>query len=177
MIKIKIILVFIVASLLTSCENMIKSDEIDNVISKNDIDIDLKIDADNEYQIQELLETENRDIYYLKIDVDDEFSIRGKADIEIGKKYKLSVTLKNISANPVIVYSFWKGHKTSTRNYTLAGKNGNPPKSITQDIYSEWATFDEYFEGQEGEDSFMIALISSNGTFYIKEIFIEEIKE
>jgi len=156
---------------------MIRNDEIDDIISKNDINIKLKIDADNDYEIQKVLEKENSNDQYLKIDVDNKFLIRGKAGIEVKKKYKLSVTIKNISANPVIVYSFWRGLKTSTRNYTLAGEKGNPPTSKTQDRHNDWATYEEYFEAQEGEDSFMMALICNSGTFYIKEIIIEEIKE
>ena len=131
----------------------------------------------HDYEIQKVLVNENSNSHYLKIDVDNKFSIRGQTDIEIKKKYRLSITLKNINANPVISYSFWKGLKTSVRSYTLAGENGNPPTSKTQEIYDDWITFDEYFEAQEGEDSFMLALFCESGTFYIKEIKIEEVKE
>ena len=175
--KIKFMLFFLSVLFFSSCENMVRIDEIDNVISKNDLNIQLKIDVDNDYEIQKVLENENSNSQYLKIDVDNKFSIRGKTDIEIKKKYRLSITLKNINANPVIMYSFWKGLKTSVRNYTLAGENENPPTSKTQDRYNDWVTFDDLFEAQEGEDSFMLTLFCESGTFYIKDIKIEEVKE
>lgn len=83
--------------------------------------------------------------------------------------------MKNASANPVITYSFWEEPKTSLRQYTLCGENGNPPVSITQDIYEEWTVFEEIVETEEGEDSFMISLHCENGTFYIKDICFEEL--
>ncbi len=175
--EVRIILFFLVVLLFFSCENRVRIDEIENVISKNDLNIQLKIDVDNDFEIQKVLENKNSNSLYLKIDVDNKFSIRGKTEIEIKKKYRLSITLKNINANPVINYSFWKGLKTSVRSYTLAGENGNPPTSKTQDIYNDWVTFDEYFEAEEGEDSFMLSLFCESGTFYIKEIKIEEVKE
>jgi hypothetical protein len=119
---------------------------------------------------------ENDDSYCLKIDVEDAYSLRGEADIKPGHKYILSFTLKNISADPVICYSFWEKPKTSLRNYTLKGENGNPPSSETQKIYNDWITFEETFETLEGEDSFMLTLHSGQGTFYIKEINIEQVQ-
>ena len=175
--NVRIILFLLAVLFFFSCENRVRIDEIDNVISKNDLNIQLKIDVDNDFEIQNVSENENSNSQYLKIDVDNKFSIRGKTDIEIKKKYRLSITLKNINANPVIMFSFWKGLKTSVRNYTLAGENGNPPTSKTQDIYNDWVTFDDLFEAQEGEDSFMLTLYCESGTFYIKDIKIEEIKE
>lgn len=175
--NVKIICLLLAVLFFYSCENRVKIDEIDSVISKNDLNIQLKVDVDNDFEIQKVLENENSNSQYLKIDVGNKFSIRGKTEIEIKKKYRLSMTLKNINANPVIMYSFWKGLKTSVRNYTLAGENGNPPTSKTQDIYNDWLTFDDLFEAQEGEDSFMLTLFCESGTFYIKDIKIEEVKE
>ncbi len=168
---------FLTVLFLSSCENMVKIDEIQNVITKNDLNLQLKIDVDNDYEIQKVLENENSNNYYLKINVANKFTIRGKTEISSNKRYRLSIILKNVNANPVIMYSFWKGLKTSVRNYTLAGENGNPPTSKTQEIYNDWVTFDEYFEAQEGEDSFMLTLFCESGIFYIKEIKIEEVKE
>lgn len=175
--KVGIMSFFLTALLFFSCENMVSVDEINNLISENDLNIQLKIDDDNDYKIQKVLENENNNGHYLRIDVNNKFSIRGKTNIEIKKKYRLSITLKNINANPVVNYSFWKGLKTSVRSYTLAGENGNPPTSETQEIYNDWVTFNEYFEAQEGEDSFMLSLFCEKGTFYIKDIEIEELKE
>lgn len=174
--KIRIMLFFLTVLFFSSCENMVRINEIENVITKNDLNIQLKIDVDNDYEIQKVLENENSNNYYLKINVANKFTIRGKTEISANKKYRLSIILKNVNANPVIMYSFWKGLKTSVRNYTLAGENGNPPISKTQDIYNDWVTFGEYFEAQEGEDSFMLTLFCESGTFYIKEIKIEEVK-
>lgn len=175
--KIRIMLFFLTVLFFSSCENMVRIDEIENVITKNDLNIQLKIDVDNDYEIQKVLENENSNNYYLKINVANKFTIRGKTEISVNKKYRLSIILKNVNANPVIMYSFWKGLKTSVRNYALAGENGNPPISKTQEIYNDWVTFDEYFEAQEGEDFFMLTLFCESGIFYIKEIKIEEVNE
>jgi len=174
--RVEILSLFFTITIIFGCEKMVKIDEIDDVISENDLGIELKIDTNKDFEIQRIAENETSD-YYLKIIVADEFYLRGKTEIENNKKYKLSVTMKNDNANPIISYSFWKGLKTSLRNYTLDGENGNPPTSKTQEIHSDWVTFDEYFEAQEGEESFMITLFSENGTFYLKDLNIQEILE
>lgn len=155
---------------------MVKSDEIEGIISQNDLGIPLKIDPSNNYEFERISENDQSD-KSLRIRVADEFYLRGEVNIEPNKQYKLSVTLKNESANPVFMYSFWKGPKTSVRNYTLAGENGNPPTSKTQEIHNQWITFSEFFEAEEGEDSFMLALFCEKGVFDLKEIIIEEVKE
>ena len=118
---------------------------------------------------------EDDDDYYLKIDVEDTCSLRGEADIQPGSRYKLSWTLKNTGADPVINYSFWKKPKTSLRHYTFRGENGNPPASETKERYDEWRTFEETFETRDGEDSFLLTLHSDQGTFYIREIAVSRI--
>lgn len=173
---VKILSLLLIILITSSCEKMVKVDEINSVISKNDLGIELKVNIDQGNEIQRISENEKSD-NYLKIIVADEFSLRGKAKIEVNKKYKLSITLKNINANPVMMYSFWKGLKTSVRTFTVAGENGNPPISETQKKHSQWITFDEYFQAQEGEDSLMIVLFSKKGTFYLKDIKIEQVME
>ncbi len=158
-----------------SCEKLVKTDEIGDVITKNDLNIELKIDTHKEYEIEKITKN-GKNNNYLKIIVADEFYIRGKVKIKTNKKYKLSVTLKNNNANPVVMYSFWKGLKTSVRSYTLGGKNENPPTSETQKKHSDWITFEENFQAQKNEDSFMIVLFSRKGVFYLKDIKIEQVK-
>ncbi|WP_298371020.1 hypothetical protein [uncultured Lutibacter sp.] len=159
-----------------SCEKMVKTDEIADVITENDLDIELKIDTQNDYEIQRISKNEENN-NYLKIIVADEFYLRGKAKIKTNQKYKLSVTLKNNNANPVVLYSFWKGLKTSKRSFTLAGKNENPPTSETQKTHSDWITFEESFQAQKDEDSFMIVIFSRKGIFYLKDIKIEQVMD
>ncbi|MBN2251643.1 MAG: hypothetical protein JW724_06190 [Candidatus Altiarchaeota archaeon] len=54
-------------------------------------------------------------------------------------------------------------------------ENGSPPSSETQETYDDRRTFEETFETLDGEDSFMLTLLSTTGTFYIREIAIERI--
>ena len=128
----------------------------------------------NSYATEKIYET--GDDYYLKIDVTDTYSLRGEAAITHGDKYKLSFTLKNINASPVVNYSFWQKPKTSLRHYTFKGENGNPPTSETQVFHDNWIAFEETFETREGEDSFLLTLHSGEGTFYIKDINIERVQ-
>ena len=159
-----------------SCEKMVKTDEIEDIISKNDLGIELKINTKKKYEIQKISKNENGD-NFLKIIVADEFLIRGKAKIKTNKKYKLSITLMNSNANPVVMYSFWKGLKTNVRSFALAGENKNPPISDTQKKHSNWITYSEAVQAKKEEDSFMIVIYSKKGTFYLKDIKIEEILE
>lgn len=157
-----------------SCERYTESDEINGLIKQNDLSINMKVeDASSGFAIEKIYTS--GDDYYLKIDVTDTYSLRGEADIKLGDKYRLSFTLKNIDADPVINYSFWKKPITSLRNYTFRGENGNPPTAETQEFYDDWITFEEIFETCEGEDSFLLTLHSGAGTFYIKEINIEQL--
>jgi hypothetical protein len=57
------------------------------------------------------------------------------------------------------------------------GENGSPPTSETQKLYEEWTTFEEIFKTHEGEDSFILTLHCGEGSFYIKEINIEHMRE
>jgi hypothetical protein len=157
---------------LFACSKYIESEEINGLLTNNDIQIRLTVENNPDgYTLTNLNEDESGDC--VKIDVTDEFSLRGVADITPGRRYRVSFTLKNTDADPVIGYSFWKGSVTSVRHYTFNGENGNPPSSVTKESYSEWRTFDEAFETREGEDSFLMTLLSFKGTFYIKEISIK----
>ena len=160
--------------LFCSCEKFVASDEINGLIKTNDLSMCIKIEG-ADYAIAKEYETDQPDTYVVKLDSVDELTLRGKAPIESGKRYRLSFIMKNISADPVISYSFWKGSVTSTRHYTLCGENGNPPTSATQEIYEEWTTFSEIVDTKQGEDSLMISMHCTKGTFYIKEICIEEL--
>ncbi len=168
-----LVMLLIAATIFFSgCEKYTESGDINGLIKKNDLSINMKVLDDSSGFITEKI-YENGDNYCLKIDVKDTYSLRGEAAIEPGGKYKLTFTLKNIDADPVINYSFWKKPKTSLRNYTFKGENGNPPSSDTQAIFSEWTKFEETFETLEGEDSFLLTLHCGEGVFYIKEISIE----
>lgn len=175
--KLIFIVVFLVLaiSLIGGCEKYTESDEINSLIKKNDLSINMKVgDDSNGFTIEKIYGSD--DDYCLKINVTDTYSLRGEAAIKPGNQYKLSFTLKNIDADPVINYSFWEKPKTSLRYYTFKGENGNPPSSETQELYDDWMTFEETFETREGEDSFMLTLHSGEGTFYIKEIIIEHVQ-
>ena len=175
--KLSFLIMFLVLAMLliSGCEKYTESDEINGLIKKNDLSINMKVEDDsNSFTIEKIYESD--DDYCLKIDVTDTYSLRGEAAIKSGDKYKLSFIMKNTDADPVICYSFWKKPKTQLRHYTLKGENGNPPSSDTQELYDNWMTFEETFETCEGEDSFMLTLHSGEGTFYIKEINIEHVQ-
>ena len=170
-------IIFLVLAMLLfgGCEKYTESGEINGLIKEKDLSINMKVgDNSSGFTIDKIYESS--DDYCLKIDVTDTYSLRGEAAIKPGDKYKLSFTLKNIDADPVICYSFWEKPKTSLRHYTFKGENGNPPSSETQELYDAWTTFEETFETREGEDSFMLTLLSGEGTFYIKEINIEHVQ-
>ena len=174
--KLKIVPVFTTICLLllslSACSNYVESVEINDVLSVNDIQITLTVkDNADGYSILKITEADGSS--YVKIEVADEFSLRGEAAIKPGDRYRLSLTVMNNDADPVISYSFWKLPVTSLRHYTFNGENGNPPSSVTQESYTKWTTFDETFETREGEDSFLMTLLSFKGTFYIKDISIE----
>jgi len=175
--KLVFLIIFLVLAIMpiSDCEKYTESDEINGLINKNDLFINMKVGDDSKgVSIDKIYESDNA--YCLKIEVTDTYSLRGEAAIKPGDKYKLSFTLINIDADPVIGYSFWKKPVTSLRHYTFKGENGNPPSSETQEFYDEWMTFEETFETREGEDSFMLTLLSGKGTFYIKEINIEHVQ-
>ncbi len=172
---IQIFLLLISITFFSNCKEKEDTNELNPIVSVNDLDVALSIEKDKGFQILSIAEDETP-VDHLKIDVSDEFAARGKVKIDIGKPYKLSVTLKNEGANPLILYSYWKGPVTSVRNFTMAGENGNPPTSETQKRHSDWITFEEVIEAQNGEDSFMLTILSQEGTFYLKEIRIESLK-
>jgi hypothetical protein len=124
-----------------------------------------------------VIENERTGEYYLKIGVSGEFTLRGEAGIEPGKKYRLTVTLRNESADPLVHYSFWESSVITKRHFVLGGQDGDPPESATQEVREDWATFEETFEAEGEEKSFMLSLHSGKGIFYLKEIRIEEIQD
>ena len=162
--------------LISSCSEIVENHELTNLITTNDLNLMLTLAGDEKNEIHKISEKENQEEYY-KIQVIDEFSLRGKAGIEQGKKYRLSVTMKNESSNPLILYSLWSNPKSMVRSRTLAGTNGNPPNSRTQEKHDDWVTFTDNFESHEEEKFFMLSLYSESGVFLLKEIRIEEIQE
>jgi hypothetical protein len=169
--------IFLVSAILpvSACENYSESAEINGLIKKNGLSINMKAENDsNGFTLEKI--NESGGDYCLKIDVSKTCSLRGEAAVKPGNTYKLSFTLKNIDADPLINYSLWKKPKTSLRHYTFNGENGNPPTSETQKFYAEWITFEETFETLEGEDSFFLTLRSGAGTFYIRDINVEHLK-
>ena len=156
------------------CEDYAEASEINRLFKQNDLYITMKIDTGYDYTMETISES-GADDYGLKISVANAFSLRGEAPIEPGHEYRLSFTMENIDAGPVIGYSFWKKPVTSLRHYTFHGQNGNPPSSGTQEQYG-WRTFEETFKTQEGEDSFQLTLLSGEGTFYLGEISIERMQ-
>jgi len=174
--KLVFLIMFLVLAILpiSGCEKYTESDGINGLIKNNDLSLNMKVGDDSSgFTTEKIYESDD---YCLKIDVTDTYSLRGEAAIKPGDKYKLSFTLKNIDADPVICYSFWEMPKTPLRHYTFKGVNGNPPSAETQESYDDWMTFEETFETCEGEDSFMLTLLSGEGTFYIKEINIEHVE-
>ena len=160
--------------LLTGCEKYSVADDINEIIDKNDLSIEMKVKTDTgEYTI-ERIDSKTQEEDFLQITVEDTFSLRGEAPITPGNKYKLSITMKNIDADPLINYSFWKKPITSLRYFTFQGKNGNPPSSLTQNIDEDWVTYEESFDTSEDEDSLMIVLHCGKGTFLLKQISIEQ---
>jgi len=165
--------------LFSGCENYNSSEELNMLFGDNDLNIEFKVLEDKEH-IYELTispdDVENKD--YLLIDVENNFSASSdRTSITPDKVYKLSVTMKNESADPLILYSFWESFLKETRNFTLAGENGNPPNSATQSINKDWVTHEETFRVQENEKFFMIRVCSNEGVFSIKSISIEEIDD
>jgi hypothetical protein len=73
------------------------------------------------------------------------------------------------------LYSFWEDSITLSRSFTLAGENGNPPISETQEINDEWVEFSEIFEARDMESFIRISISSNSGVFFIKSISIKEI--
>jgi len=160
----------------SGCENYISCEEINSLFVKNDLDIEFKV-LQNKYYIYEF-ETfkDNRDgKNYLLIDVENKFSVSSnRIPIKADKSYKLIITLRNDSADPLLLYSFWEDSLKESRYFTLAGENGNPPESETQNINKEWVSYEETFRAQENENFIMIRIYSNKGTFSIKDISIEE---
>jgi len=170
-------LIILILLLFSGCENYTSSKEINALFVKNDLNIEFKVlqDKDHIYEFTTLtdnLESKN----YLLIDVENNFSVSSdRIPITPDKVYKLFITIKNESADPLVLYSFWKDSITESRNFTLAGENGNPPKSETQNINKDWTKYEETFQAQENENFIMMRIYSTQGVFSIKDISIEEI--
>ena len=163
--------------LLCSCEHYVENELMNRVISGNDLAVSFSVLEDGEHVYTMLpARDDSTGTDYLQIMVENEFSIStGRAPISPGKRYEFSFTLRNHSANPVVLSSFWSGLSTTTRQNVLSGENGNPPVSQTQDIYTEWKTFSEIFEVEEGEKYLMIRVYSQEGAFYVRDVSITEL--
>lgn len=169
------LLLFLAALALCGCEEYGVCDELNSLFKRNDLGISMKVRRGG-YEMEKAYDS-NSDTVGLRIEVSGEFSLRGTADIVPGKRYRLTVALKNVSADPVINYSFWKEPKTSLRHYTFNGEDTNPPTSQTQQQHGGYTTFEEVFETREGEDSIQITLHSHQGVFYLKDMNIEELED
>ncbi|MCE2612351.1 hypothetical protein LVD13_05145 [Flavobacteriaceae bacterium D16] len=165
---------FILVFIIYSCEKRNQFDEIQGIVTVNDINLKINIENVKGVEIEGLPINKNSD-EFIKIHVTNEFSLRGKVDVETNKPYKLSVTLMNESANPLVLYSFWNGPITLKRSFVLDGNPGNPPASKTQKVSAEWKTYETTFKAEENEDSIMLNIFSESGMFYLKEIRIEAI--
>ena len=160
----------------SGCENYVSNEDFNSIVTKNDIDakFEIKKEKNNEYKITSYKDIDNwKD--YIEIDVKDNLSITcGITPIKPNRNYRLSIVMKNHSSDPQLLYSFWEDSITQSRSFTLAGENGNPPTSKTQEIFQEWVTFTEMFQVKEEESFFKISILSNSGVFYIKSISIEE---
>ena len=160
--------------MISSCEKGNQFDEIQDIIIVNNINLKINLENVKGVEIDGLPINKPGD-EHIKIHATNEFSLRGKVNIEANKPYRLSVTMKNESANPLVLYSFWNGPITLKRSLVLDGKPGNPPASKTQQVSTEWKTYETTFKAMKGEDSFMLNIFSEGGIFYLKEIRIEAI--
>jgi uncharacterized protein YxeA len=175
-----LILIIILASLQCSFgrENYVSDKDFNSIIIKNDIGAEFKIKKEKnyDYKITSYKDTDGEK--YIEINVEDNLSITcNRTPIEPNKNYRLSIVMKNHNSNPLFLYSFWKDSITESRNYTLAGENGNPPISETQEIHQDWVTFTEMFKAEEKESFIRISISSNSGVFYFKSISIEEITD
>ncbi len=164
---------------LSGCENYVSDEDFNSIITRNDIDAEFKIkkEKNHEYKITSRKDIDNGEDY-IEIDVKDNLSITcGRTPIKLNKNYRLSIVMKNLSSDPLLLYSFWEDSITQSRSFTLAGENGNPPTSKTQEIHQEWVTFTEMFQAEEKESFIRISISSNSGVFYIESISIEEITD
>jgi hypothetical protein len=170
-------LMILIVLLFSGCENYTPCKELNSLFVKNDLDIEFKVLQNREHKYGLTTLTDNLDDKeYLLIDVENNFSVSSnRVSVTPGKVYKLSIMIKNESADPLVLYSFWKDSITESRYFTLAGENGNPPISETQNINKDWVSYEETFQTQENEKFIMIRIYSNQGVFNIKDISIEEI--
>jgi hypothetical protein len=164
---------------MNSCENYVNSPEINQLVTKNDLSITFKVLKDPEHtcEIRKISDDSNMYKQYVKIDIKNKFSLSsGEVPIKPGKAYKISLTQKNKSANPLLLYTFWRNRKTPIRNFTYVGTNGNPPSSRTQERNTSWVTFEETFQTKANEAFMMIRLNSGSGEFAIGDFSIQEIE-
>jgi hypothetical protein len=116
-----------------SCGKYHESGDFNGIVSRNDLAANFRIrhDDDHLYKMAKIREAGNRR-WHLQIDVIHNFSLStGEVPVVHGKKYRLSLTLKNPGANPILLYSFWKKPQDLSRHYAFAGEKGNPPYSKT----------------------------------------------
>ena len=164
--------------MLFGCENYVESDVINECISKNDLGIKFKVLVNNEYQYstEKLIENNPKSHTPIRIKIENKFLISsGLVPVNEGKKYKLRMILSENSAEPILLYSFWESSITQLRYRTFNGKNGNPPKSITQESFSESKIFEEIFNINKNENFLMLRLFCERGEVTINDLSIEEI--
>ena len=170
-----VILVFVL--LLFGCEHYAVNTELNSIFSTNDLDVVFKVLEDDDHKCT--ITTQNAadgNVEYITIVVENELSITsGEAHFTPVKEYHLSITMKNESSDPLILYSFWTDNITESRYYVLAGDDVEFPTSETQSIHNEWKTFEELLETKENEKFMKIWIRSNAGSFRIKNISIEEI--
>jgi len=172
---IKILLLILLTFSFYGCENYISNTELNSVLDKNDLNIELKLKRDKDHICNISSQTDDSGDYII-IDVENELSISsGEISVIPNKTYNISITMKNISSNPLVYYSFWKNSITQTRSFVLAGEHTNPPTSETQIKKSNWQTFNETFSVEGNEKELDIRIYSNSGVFYIQRISIEEI--
>jgi len=176
------IIIIIAASnilFLSGCKNYVSDEDFNSIIARNDIvaEFKMKKNKDHECTVNTHIDPD-KEVHYIEIEVRENLSITtGRTSIEPGKYYRLSVVMKNHSSDPLILYSFWEDSVTESRSYTLAGENGNPPISETQEIHKDWVEYAEMFKAIGKEAFFKLSIVSNSGVFFIRSISIEEIAE
>jgi len=172
------VLLCISLPLIYGCENYVEFDELNGVITQNDLSAVFLVGEEMEhvYTIEKECREDLEESYDLQINVENKFSLMtDRMPVTAGKQYKLTFTLRNPGANPVVLFSLWKSLSTQSRQVVLNGENGNPPHAETQERYANWTTFTEVIQPVEDEVYLMIRLYSGSGTFGIREVSIVEV--
>jgi hypothetical protein len=117
------------ALLLCGCENYHESPEVNGLITTNDLSIGMKLEDNKGFTLEKVDDSEGG--YYLKIDGTDEFSLRGQAPVTPGETYRLSFTMRNAGAGPIIATRLETAEDVPAPLHA-AGRERNPPVSETQ---------------------------------------------